>query len=150
MGDSVIYPHMMQTKQAAQTFGISAMYLRKLCKQGKRKLGDYFGDEYLQHPQLAESLRSIRTKEIYKAYPDTVTTADNVTVYTKAAKEYVNNMPPAQLEANGHDVFEGQPRMIDALDTIEQLAKFDHAAAWKCYQDFMEKNLSGVSIEIKG
>lgn len=35
MGDSVIYPHMMQTKQAAQTFGISAMYLRKLCKQGK-------------------------------------------------------------------------------------------------------------------
>ena len=73
MGDSVIYPHMMQTKQAAQTF-----------------------------------------------------------------------------EANGHDVFEGQPRMIDALDTIEQLAKFDNAAAWKCYHDFMEKNLSGVSIEIKG
>lgn len=35
MGDSVIYPHMMQTKQAAQAFGISAMYLRKLCKQGK-------------------------------------------------------------------------------------------------------------------
>lgn len=39
--------------------------------------------------------------------------------------------------------------MIDALDTIEQLAKYDNAAAWKCYQDFMEKNLSGVSIEIK-
>ena len=25
-----------------------------------------------------------------------------------------------------------------------------NAAAWECYQDFMEKNLSGVSIEIKG
>lgn len=105
-----------------------------------------------ENPNALDELhRATNAMELVrKAYPDTVTTADNVTVYTKAAKAYVNNMPPAQLEANGHDVFEGQPRMIDALDTIEQLAKYDNAAAWKCYHDFMEKNLSGVSIEIKG
>lgn len=108
--------------------------------------------QYSEKPNALDELHCATNamELVRKAYPDTVTTADNVTVYTKAAKEYVNNMPPAQLEANGHDVFEGQPRMIDALDTIEQLAKFDNAAAWKCYHDFMEKNLSGVSIEIKG
>lgn len=37
-------------------------------RRRKRKLGDYFGDEHLQRPQLAESLRSIRTKEIYNGY----------------------------------------------------------------------------------
>ena len=108
--------------------------------------------QYSEKPNALDELhRATNAMELVrKAYPDTVTTADNVTVYTKVAKEYVNNMPPAQLEANGHDVFEGQSQMIDALDTIEQLAKYDNAAAWKCYQEFMEKNLSGVSFEIKG
>ena len=120
-------------------------------------LHTYFSDlndnaQYSDKPNALDELhRATNAMELVrKAYSDTATTADNVTVYTKAAKAYVSNMPPVQLEANGHDVFEGQPRMIDALDTIEQLAKFDNAAAWKCYHDFMEKNLSGVSIEIKG
>ena len=120
-------------------------------------LHTYFSDlndnaQYSDKPNALDELhRATNAMELVrKAYSDTATTADNVTVYTKAAKAYVNSMPPVQLEANGHDVFEGQPRMIDALDTIEQLARYDNAAAWKCYHDFMEKNLSGVSIEIKG
>lgn len=120
-------------------------------------LHTYFSDlndnvQYSEKPNALDELhRATNAMELVrKAYSDTATTADNMTVYTKAAKAYVNSMPPVQLEANGHDVFEGQPRMIDALDTIEQLAKYDSAAAWKCYHDFMEKNLSGVSIEIKG
>lgn len=35
MDNGIVFPHMMQTKDAAKAFGISAMYLRKLCKQGK-------------------------------------------------------------------------------------------------------------------
>lgn len=104
-----------------------------------------------ENPNALDELhRATNAMELVrKAYPDTVTTADNVTVYTKAAKEYVNNMPPAQMEEFGHDEINGADQMIVALNAIEQLAKFDNAAAWKCYQDFMEKNLSGVSIEIK-
>ena len=76
MGDSVIYPHMMQTKQAAQTFGISAMYLRKLCKQGKVRyvkiaenrwfincdsLAAYFneGDRPAEQPETVAGIRRV-------------------------------------------------------------------------------------------
>ena len=76
MGDSVIYPHMMQTKQAAQVFGISAMYLRKLCKQGKVRyvmisknkwlinldsLAAYFneGDRPAEQPETVAGIRRV-------------------------------------------------------------------------------------------
>ena len=76
MGDSVIYPHMIQTKQAAQTFGISAMYLRKLCKQGKVRyvmisknkwlinldsLAAYFneGDRPAEQPETVAGIRRV-------------------------------------------------------------------------------------------
>ena len=35
MDNTVQFPHMALTKDAAKAFGIRAMYLRKLCKQGK-------------------------------------------------------------------------------------------------------------------
>ncbi len=33
--NSIIYPHMALTRDAAQQFGIPASYLRRLCKEGK-------------------------------------------------------------------------------------------------------------------
>ena len=35
MDNTIRYPHMLHTKEAAQAFGISYAYLRRLCKSGR-------------------------------------------------------------------------------------------------------------------
>ena len=58
-------------------------------------------------------------------------------------------MSRKELKEFGHDEINGADQMIVALNAIEQLAKFDNAAAWECYGDFMESNLCGVSFKIE-
>ena len=49
--------------------------------------------------------------------------------YTAAVREYIDTTKPEELEAFGHDVFN------------------DKNAAWNEYLNFMECNLSGMSIQ---
>ena len=67
--------------------------------------------------------------------------------YTAAVREYIDTMKPEELEAFGHDVFNGPDQMMAALNTIDLLAKYDKNAAWNAYLNFMECNLSGMSIQ---
>lgn len=67
--------------------------------------------------------------------------------YTAAVREYIEMMKPEELESFGHDVFSGPDQMLSALSTIDLLAEYDKNAAWKEYLNFMETNLSGMSIQ---
>lgn len=67
--------------------------------------------------------------------------------YTAAVREYIDTMKPEELEAFDHDAFSGPDQMMAALNTIDLLAKYDKNAAWKEYLNFMEANLSGMSIQ---
>lgn len=67
--------------------------------------------------------------------------------YTAAVREYIDMIKPEELEAFGHDAFSGPDQMMAALNTIDLLAKYDKNAAWKEYLNFMECNLSGMSIQ---
>ena len=67
--------------------------------------------------------------------------------YTAAVREYIDMMKPEELEAFGHDEFSGPDQMLAALNTIDLLAEYDKNAAWKEYLNFMDCNLSGMSIQ---
>ena len=98
-------------------------------------------DELINHEDSAES----------PADTDTSTSeeAPNTLEYTKEAREFIAGLSRKELKDFGHDEINGADEMIVALHTIELLARYDNAAAWKCYQDFMEANLCGVSFKIE-
>lgn len=98
-------------------------------------------DEFTSHEDSAEA----------PADTDTSTSEDtpNTLEYVAEAREFIAGLSRKELKDFGHDEINGADEMIAALHTIEQLVRYDNAAAWECYGDFMDANLCGMSFEIK-
>lgn len=105
----------------------------------------------LQSAISADEFTSHEDSEEAPADTDTSTSEDtpNTLEYVAEARAFIAGLSRKELEEFGHDEINGADQMIVALNAIEQLAKFDNAAAWECYGDFMESNLCGVSFKIE-
>lgn len=69
--------------------------------------------------------------------------------YTASVREYINGLSEDELIEYGHNEFDGKDQMFAALDTIDKLAAYNEEEARTAYQNFLEVNLSGFSIEFK-
>lgn len=66
MGDAIRYPNMGTVKKAAEIYGLSPCYIRRLCKAGKIRFvnaGHMTDDEFMdllkQHPELWEPVKRV-------------------------------------------------------------------------------------------
>lgn len=105
----------------------------------------------LQSAISADEFTSHEDSEEAPADTDTSTSEDtpNTLEYAAEARAFIAGLSRKKLKDFGHDEINGADEMIVALHTIEQLAQYNNAAAWECYQDFMEANLCGVSFKIE-